>query len=379
MSAVVLSVPQVVTSHYVIATSEPPADPYAAVPWRVPPPFRRSAIEALKTPRLGIFTIDAREAPWRLDDVLACDDDRRRIQQASHHIVVAHAAAAGEQPHREQTARAVARALADASGGVLVDPQARQVLLRDGLARDERVRFRMGDQWFGVRYADGGAAHGDPGAASRCCPAITASPAAAFAVTGVAGACGVGGTTGTTGVVADAAGTAGTAGARGVAGGGGRCGCAGDHAPAGCTCLRITLLGLRRFGLPDLVIDGVPRGHDLPALNLLRAVARRLLTDQWRWSRERPGRPTRLLDDHPTIEPDDFWAFWAATPCADGRPVTVRLVAASAGVLEVRPPDGHRGTRAEWCRRVLARAMPPLVGCPADEDTVSPGSVRAGA
>lgn len=361
MSAVVLSVPQMVTSHYVIATSEPPADPYAAVPWRVPAPFRRPAIEALKTPRLGIFTLDAREVPWRLDDVLAGDDDRRRIQESSHHIVVAHAAAAAEQPHREQIARAVARALADVSGGVLVDPQARQVLLRDGLARDERVRFRMADQWFGVRYAAGAAAHGGPSAACRC-GAATAAPMTAAAVNGISGA----------GVTAAA-----VAGARDVAGTGARCGCAGDGAPAGCACLRITLLGLRRFGLPDLVIDGVPRVHDLPALNLLRAVAHRLLTDQWRWSRERPGRPTRLLDDHPTIEPDDFWAFWAATPCADGRPVTVRLVAASAATLEVRPPGGYRGTRAEWNRRVLARAMPPLVGCPADEDTASAGSVKA--
>lgn len=320
MSTVMLSVPSVVTSHYVIATSEPPDDPYAVVPWRVPAPFRRPAIEALKTPRLGIFTIDAAAAPWRLDDVLACDDDRRRIREAGHHLVVAHAAVPGEQPHREQTARAVARALADAAGGVLVDPLARQVLLRDGLARAERVRFRMGDQWFGVRYGRGGTT----GGRDRC---------RAAAATGL----------------------------------------------EGCSCLRLTLLGLRRFGLPDLTIDDVPCAHDLPALNLLRAVARRLLTDQWRWSRERPGRPTRLLDDHPTIDPHDFWSFWAATPCAAGTPITVRLVATSATTLQVRPPAGYRGTRAEWGRRVLARAMPPLVGCPADEDTVHSPSVGAGA
>lgn len=327
MSTVMLSVPSVVTSHYVIATNEPPDDPYAVVPWRVPAPFRRPAIEALKTPRLGIFTIDAAAAPWRLDDVLACDDDRRRIRTAGHHLVVAHAAVAGEQPHREQTARAVARALADAAGGVLVDPLARQVLLRDGLARAERVRFRMGDQWFGVRYdrAGGTVAGGAAGDGERCRAA------------------------------------------------------AGATGPAGCSCLRITLLGLRRFGLPDLAIDDVPCAHDLPALNLLRAVACRLLTDQWRWSRERPGRPARLLDDQPTIDPHDFWSFWAATPCAAGAPVTVRLVATSATTLEVRPPAAYRGTRAEWGRRVLARAMPALVGCPADEDTVRPPSVGAGA
>lgn len=356
MSTVVLSVPQVVTSHYVIATSEPPADPYGAVPWRVPAPFRRPAIEALKTPRLGIFTIEAGAAPWHLDDVLACDDDRRRIQQSTHHIVVAHAAVAGEQPFREQTARAVARALADASGGVLVDPQARQVVLRDGLARAERVRFRMGDQWFGARYttsAAAGTGRGGAVADGPSCPAVA---------------------TGVTDAGADTADIGDTR----VAGAGGPCrGAGGGPGAAGRRCLRITLLGMRRFGLPDLAIDGVPCAHDLPALNLLRAVARRLLTDQRRWCRERPGRPTRLLDDHPTIEPGDFWAFWAATPCAGGTPITVRLVAASTAMLEVRPPDGYRGTRAEWGRRVLARAMPPLVGCPADEDLLPAGPAKA--
>ncbi|GAB3986320.1 hypothetical protein GCM10029978_101530 [Actinoallomurus acanthiterrae] len=306
MSPFVLSVPEVVTSHYVIATSEPPADPYAVVPWRVPEPFRKPAIEALKSPRLGIFTIDAGEATWRLDDVLACEEDRRRIRESSHQMLLVHQALTVEQPHREQVARAVARALADATGGVLIDPQARQVLLRDGLARAERGWFRMGDQWFGTRY--------DVDEAAR----RLHSPG-------------------------------------------------GD--PTACGCLRITLLGLRRFGLPDLAIDKVACAQDLPALNLLRAVASRLLTDQWRWCRERPARPTRRLDDHPKIEPDDFWAFWGATPYLDGRPVVTRLVTSSATTLEVAPPDGYAGTVADWSREVLAPAMPPLVGCPADEDS----------
>ncbi|MEV0399909.1 hypothetical protein [Actinoallomurus sp. NPDC050550] len=316
MSPFVLSVPEVVTSHYVIATSEPPADPYSVVPWRVPEPFRKPAIEALKSPRLGIFTIDAGEATWRLDDVLACEEDRRRIRESSHQILLVHQALTAEQPHREQVARAVARALADATGGVLIDPQARQVLLRDGLARAERGWFRMGDQWFGTRYDVDEAAR-------RLHPP------------------------------------------------------AGD--PTACGCLRITLLGLRRFGLPDLAIDKVACAQDLPALNLLRAVASRLLTDQWRWCRERPARPTRRLDDHPKIEPDDFWAFWGATPYLDGRPVVTRLVTSSATTLEVAPPDGYAGTVADWSREVLAPAMPPVVGCPADEDSAHAHSAGGGA
>ncbi|MCO5992612.1 hypothetical protein [Actinoallomurus rhizosphaericola] len=314
MSPFVLSVPEVVTSHYVIATSEPPVDPYAVVPWRVPEPFRKPAIEALKTPRLGIFTVDAGEATWRLDDVLACDEDRRRVRESSHQILLVHQALTVEQPHREQVARAVARALADATNGVLIDPQARQVLLRDGLARAERGWFRMGDQWFGTRYE-----------------------------------------------VDEAARRPGPAGA------------------AGCACLRVTLLGLRRFGLPNLVIDGVACTQDLPALNLLRAIASRLLTDQWRWCREHPARPTRSLDDHPRIEPDDFWAFWGATPFLDGGPVVTRLAATSTGTLEVTPPDGYAGTVADWSREVLAPALPPLVGCPADEDTAHARSAGGGA
>jgi hypothetical protein len=313
MSHLVLSVPETVTSHYVIATSEPPDDPRAVVPWRVPEPFRAAAVEALKTPRLGIFTIGAGEAMWRLDGVLASDDDQRRVRESSHQIVVVHRAATVEQPHAEQTARAVARAVADAAGGVLIDPQARHVVLRDGLARAERGWFRMGDQWFGTRYEVDEAA---------CRP--------------------------------DQAGAA--------------------PAATNCSCLRITLLGMRRFGLPDLVIDRVACAHDLAALNLLRALACRLLSDQWRWARLHPAQPTRPLDDHPKVDPDDFWTFWGATPFVDGRPMTARLVPTSRTTLEVTPPADFGGTRPEWGREVLVPAMPPIVGCPADEDSARPRS-----
>jgi hypothetical protein len=304
MSHLVLSVPETVTSHYVIATSEPPDDPYAVVPWRVPEPFRTAAAEALRTPRLGIFTIGASEATWRLDGILASDDDQRRVRESSHRIVVVHRAATMAQPHGEQTARAVARAVADAADGVLIDPQARHVVLRDGLARTERGWFRMGDQWFGTRYE----------AADRPDPASD------------------------------------------------------DRGTANCSCLRITLLGLRRFGLPDLVIDKVACAHDLAALSLLRALACRLLTDQWRWARFRPGQPTRPIEDHPKVDPDDFWTFWGATPFTDGAPLTVRLALTSRTTLMVTPPADYPGTQAEWGREVLVPAMPPLVGCPADED-----------
>lgn len=318
MSQFVLSVPETVTSHYVIATNEPPDDPYTVVPWRVPAPYRKMAIEALKTPRLSIFTLPADEAMWRLGDVLATDDDHRQIREATHQIVVVHEAAVGEQPRREQTARAVARALADATGGVLVDPQARHVVLRDGLAGKERTRFRMGDQWFGTRYdIDESAARPEPHRD-----------------------------------LLDA---------------------------AQCECLRITLLGLRRFGLPDLVIDRVACAHDLAALNLLRSLAHRLLTEQWQWLRRHPGQPTRPIDDHPRIEPDDFWDFWAATPFVNGHPLSVRLTPASRTTLEVGPPSDYADSRSCWGRELLVPAMPPMVGCPADEDAPLSQIVGGGA
>jgi hypothetical protein len=310
VSQLVLSVPETVTSHYVIATSRPLDDPSSVVPWRVPEPFRATAAEALTSPRLGLFTIGTDEATWRLDDLLASDDDRRRVRESTHQVLVVHRAATADQPRGEQVARAVARAIADASDGVLVDPQARQVVLRDGLARAERGWFRMGDQWFGTRYdAD---------------PAARSSPR--------------------------------------------------EHhrGTDSCSCLRITLLGLRRFGLPDLVIDDVACAHDLPALSLLRSLACRLLTDQWRWARLHPRQPTRPLDDHPKIVPEDFWTFWGATPFVDGHPITARLVPVSRTTLKVMPPEDYPGTRASWDREVLVPAMPPLIGCPADEDTPWP-------
>jgi hypothetical protein len=311
MPRLVLSVPETVTSHYVIATNDPLDDPRAVVPWRVPAPFRTTAAEALQRPGLGVFTIPGAESMWRLDDVLASDDDKRRIRESSHQIVVAHRAATADQPHAEQSARAVARAIADASDGVLVDPQARQVLLRDGLARTERSWFRMGDQWFGTRYD-----------------------------------------------VDEVRGRAETK--------------DGIWATENCSCVRITLLGLRRFGLPDLVIDRVACAHDRAALNLLRTLACRLLQDQRQWMRTHPAHPTRTVDDHPKLDPDDFWTFWAATPFTDGRPLTVRLIPISRTTLEVTHPADYRGDRAKWGREVLLPAMPPVVGCPADEDTEHP-------
>lgn len=310
MTHLLLSVPETVTSHYVIATCTPPGDPHAAVPWRVPEPFRRPAVEALKSPRLGIFAIAAGEGPWRLDDVLAGDEDRRRIVEAPHQLVVSHEAVTARQPRPEQIARAVARALADAADGVLIDPQARQVVLRDGLAGAERERFRMGDQWFGTRYG----AAGDT-------------------------------------VCGDGSGE--------------------------CRCLTITLLGLRRFGLPDLMIDEVACAHELTALNLLRALAYRLLSDQWRAARLRSGHHTRPISAELTVEPEDFWAFWGATPFAPGRPVTVRLNAVSRAALRVVPPADYGGGHDGWLREVLVPAMPLVVGWPADEDV--PVSAPAGA
>ncbi len=314
MSHLVLSVPESVTSHYVIATNEPPDDPRAAVPWRVPEPFRAAAMEAIGTPKLGVFTIATDEATWRLDGILASDDDQRRIQESSHQIVVAHRAETAGQPRAAQVARAVARAIADVSNGILIDPQARHVVLRDGMARAERSWFRMGDQWFGTRYdVDEAAARLDPSSDSR--------------------------------------------------------------PTAQCSCLRIRLLGMRRFGLPDLMIDKVACAHDLAALGLLRALACRLLTDQWEWARHRPSQRIRPLGDHPQVDPEDFWKYWGATPYLDGRPLTVRLVHKSRTTLEITPPVGYLGTRAEWGREVLVPSMPPLVGCPADEDTRHPRSV----
>jgi hypothetical protein len=311
MSHLVLSVPETVTSHYVIATSDPLDDPRAAVPWRVAEEFRAAAVEALKTPRLGIFTIAADEAMWRLDDLLASDDDRRRVRESSHQILVVHRAPTAGQPRGEQTARAVARAIADASAGTLIDPQARQVVLRDGLARLERGWFRMGDQWFGTRYEYDETAARPPHDGDL-------------------------------------------------------------RARETCSCLRLTLLGLRRFGLPDLVIDNVACAHDLAALNLLRSLACRLLTDQWQWARRHPKKPTRPLNDHPKIDPEDFWTFWAATPFVDSLPITTRLIPISRTTLKVAPPEDYPGTRETWAREVLVPSMPPLVGCPADEDSPWP-------
>lgn len=323
MSQLIMPVSETLTSYYIVATSKPPPDPFAIVPWKVPEPYRAPAIEAMKTPRMTVALLDAAESVINLDGLCVPDRERELMQTATHHLVVLHQAQVTEQPYREQMARAVARALADscADGGVLVDPNARHVIFRNGRAAAERGWFRMGDQWFGLS------------------PTVSSDPDRPDPRTD-------------------------------------------PEATRKCSCLRMDLLGMHRFGLPGLFIRDMPCASELALLNLLRSVAARLVTDHWRALRLDPTRRELRIDDHQTIDRADFWRYWGATPFLDaGGPALVRLVPHGPTVLEVAPPEEFAGTPAVWATQVLQSAMPPLVGCPADEDARSSptaGATRAG-
>lgn len=107
--------------------------------------------------------------------------------------------------------------------------------------------------------------------------------------------------------------------------------------------LRVTGSGLARFGLPDLLLDGVAHAHRRCAVNLLRLVAHRLVAEHLAWAASaaspisgNAARPAarctvRTIADHLTISAADIAAFWdvpvpgsgscghgplAAAPCA---------------------------------------------------------------
>jgi hypothetical protein len=72
-----------------------------------------------------------------------------------------------------------------------------------------------------------------------------------------------------------------------------------------CGCLRVTSRGLRRFALPEVTLDGAACAHSLCAIDLLRAVAQRLLIDHLAFLSTHPKASERTIDTHLLIHDRD--------------------------------------------------------------------------
>ncbi|WP_018657030.1 hypothetical protein [Actinomadura flavalba] len=142
---ITLLVPELTSTSFVVAAG---ADaPAVTRPPLVPEPFAAEAAIRYGTSRLLVTDEPARTSPWDLAHVTA--------GTAARHIEVRAVVPAADQPFGARLARAVARALADATGGVGVDADTLDVLAPGR----EAERFTLADGWLGVRlppYRDAG-------------------------------------------------------------------------------------------------------------------------------------------------------------------------------------------------------------------------------
>ncbi|MCG5215968.1 hypothetical protein [Streptosporangium sp. KLBMP 9127] len=112
--------------------------------------------------------------------------------------------------------------------------------------------------------------------------------------------------------------------------------------------------GLRRFGLPEILLDRAACGHDLCTGSLLRAVAERLLAEHLAFLAAHPAAVRRTIDDRLRIDGGDVALSWAgapgqtlqATPCPAADALSCAKVAATRrrDTRLRRPPYSERLT-----------------------------------
>ena len=259
------SVPRETTTRFVVTVDRAPADAASAVPWRVPRPHRRQAAAALGTPRL---TITCR--PPSL-------------------VIVSSTASPSCQPRAALVARAAARAVAEAYGGVVEDVLTGRVFAPAADDGEEPSTFRLTPDWLGWRIGPGARARG---------------PAAAEPATPVP---------------------------------------AGPGSPGAAPAWSVRTRGLCRFGLPELMLEPPGCARARHPFDLLHAVAERLLDEHLAWLSANPGGGVRRMCDHLRIDPGDLPALCGASARLAHRPgpAAVRPVASGP------PPIPWTGGRAE--------------------------------
>ncbi|WP_169950337.1 hypothetical protein [Microbispora sp. H11081] len=263
-------VPAQTSSVFVVVTDRAPTDLSSIVPWRMGPPHRRAARDALGTPRLRIEAFRSARSPWRRMDLSA--EDLKRVRRARHHVVVTSTAPTAEQPEAAQVARAAARGIAEAYHGALYDPLTGAAVYHCTDCPGERRDFHLGDDWLGWRVS---CAEGEP------CGLGAAAPEGA-----------------------------------------------GGEADGGCSCLVTTSRGLRRFGLPEITLTGLACAHSLCSVTVLRTVAEALLPGHLAWLSSGIRSPRRGVARRLRVAGTEYAVLSGG---ADPRSAPVRMAGAEPG------------------------------------------------
>lgn len=154
-----LEVPETVATPFVVATATPLHDPMAVARARVRHPL---AARLLRTPLVQIRTFPAVESGYAdlvSDAAWARPEDRGLLHKLTHHTVVLAHVPPVSQPDHGQAARAIARAVAEAGGGVVYDGWSHQVLPHEFRHGTEHPEFCLADGWLATFFTN----HPTPG------------------------------------------------------------------------------------------------------------------------------------------------------------------------------------------------------------------------
>ncbi|GGO83583.1 hypothetical protein [Nonomuraea cavernae] len=329
---ITLTLPGTLTSAFVVAMEGMPVAVESLVPWHVAGHHRKAAVSAFGGPGLIVTHV---RSPWKPEGVDLTGDERHLLRRAGQHLLVSTTAPPHTFPTSVQVARATARTLARAYDGLIIDPLTGMTVANCPTCPDEPAEFRLADDWVGwdvhpraavaaTPHLPGdladpeGHAHGDRAACKAYAHGDQAGREAhghgdradreahehgdradreAYVYGDPAGreACSSCGPD-SCGPDDLAAGTSCDPGRP--------WGCPSGEAVRGGACggLRVTSRGLRRFGLPEITLDGVACAHRLCAGNVLRMVAHRLVTDHLAFIAAHPGAARRVIDDHLQVE-----------------------------------------------------------------------------
>ncbi|MEV5828289.1 hypothetical protein AB0L25_22300 [Spirillospora sp. NPDC052242] len=286
-------VPATTVSRFAVAAEHVPHDLANLLLRASAGPYDAHIAGRVGSPALDLARDHVTAMRWNPLRVTSVRPEDRRAEWAFHDAeefaLVTAAAPITDQPRASQVARAAARAVAEAVGGVAADLVTGHILAPGA----ERARFVLADQWLGDVLP--------PFRANGRCTA----PDPERDPEGV----------------------------------------------NGCSCVRLRTRGLRRFGLPELQIAGVACPHDLAALNVLRSTARRLLTDHWSWLATGPAHRSRTIDRDVHLTEADFGDFWGSgrrVHLTSPSPFQVTLTPLTSRLLTVGPPEEHDGTVNDW-------------------------------
>ena len=313
MTTITCPVPSTTTSRFAVAAERIPDDLASLLQEVHPGPYQAHIAGRLGSPQLQLTREDQHHLRWDPARIEATEPENRRaaheFSNATEFAIVTAFAPITDQPRCVQVARATAHAIAQATGGVAADLVTAHILRTSA---SERTRFVLADDWIG-----------------DVLPPFRAN---------------------------------------------GRCTAAEPELDPegvnGCCCVRLRTRGLRRFGLPELQISDVACPHDLAALNVLRATARRLLSEHWSWLATGPAARPRTIAATLHVTQNDFSEFWGSTRrmrLSPSLPFQVRLSPLSSRILTVTPPPSFDGTINDWLwGDTLPLGMYDLVKAPAD-------------